>query len=426
MDRTIAPDIYPTDRIQILQPEKLYLDGVPVFLFDGSDQEVLKIEFVFRAGSKYGSRALIASTVNYMLQMGTSKLSANQIAEELDYYGAYLQTNTDKDFAGISLFTQSQHLSKTLPVLMDILTNPIFPQDELNLHLNNGLQKFMVNKQKVSYLCREEFYRNFFKGHTYGRVANMEDFQKLKAKDLIDFHKSHYNKTDMAVFVSGKVPGDFEQSFQEITQGFNFEDGNSREKHSNFEADLKGQQAFVEKQEALQSAIRIGKFMPDRHHSDYPAIKLINTLLGGYFGSRLMMNIREDKGYTYGIGSGVVNLEESSFFFIATEVGADFTTATLSEIQKEIDRLRNELVTEDELSLVKNYLAGSLARNSDGPFAMADRYKMLYYNKLDINYYDHFLEVVNKTDVSKIKSMAAKYFDYPEMLKVVAGNETPF
>src|SRR5690606_5823220 len=145
---------------------------------------------------------------------------------------------------------------------------------------------------------------------------------------------------------------------------------------------------------ALQSAIRLGSRTIGRSHADFPALQLVNILLGGYFGSRLMANIREDKGYTYGIGSGIVSLQHDAYLTIATEVGADATRATLVEIEKEIGRLRSEPVSDEELQVVKSYILGSMLGSLENIFAHGDKFRNVYFSGLDIDYYDYYVETI--------------------------------
>src|SRR5690606_1700450 len=147
----------------------------------------------------------------------------------------------------------------------------------------------------------------------------------------------------------------------------------------------------------------------------------VNTLLGGYFGSRLMTNIREDKGYTYSIGSGRVSLKHAAFFTIASEVGTEVTVATLREIENEISRLRTENVGDDELQLVKNYMMGSMLGSLENVFSHADKFKNAYFSGLDLGYYAYYADVVRNIDAEEVGRLANKYLDYERLTKVVVG-----
>jgi zinc protease len=178
---------------------------------------------------------------------------------------------------------------------------------------------------------------------------------------------------------------------------------------------------YIEKPDALQSAIRMGTPLFNRTHPDFPAIQVLNTVLGGYFGSRLMTNIREDKGYTYGIGSGIASLKQTGSIFIATEVGADVCRAAITEIEKEVNLLKTDLIPEGELSLVRNYMLGSLLGSLENVMSHADKFKNIYFAGLGYDYYDYYTDTIKTISADKLKELANQYFDFDNFYKVIAG-----
>ncbi|MEO6630120.1 MAG: pitrilysin family protein, partial [Mucilaginibacter sp.] len=178
---------------------------------------------------------------------------------------------------------------------------------------------------------------------------------------------------------------------------------------------------FTEKPDALQSAIRMGLPVINRTHPDFPGLQVLNTVLGGYFGSRLMANIREDKGYTYGIGSGMSSLKYAGAMFIATEVGAGVCKAAIAEIEKEINLLKSELMPDEELSLVRNYMLGSLLGSLENVFSHADKFKNLYFAGLDYDYYDRYVNAVKTITAERLKDLANVYLDFDGFYKVIVG-----
>ena len=171
----------------------------------------------------------------------------------------------------------------------------------------------------------------------------------------------------------------------------------------------------------LFSLLFMGMPLINRTHPDFPSVQVLNTVLGGYFGSRLMANIREDKGYTYGIGSGMSSLKHAGTLFIATEVGAEVCKATLTEIEKEINILKTELIPEKELALVKNYLLGSLLGSLENVFSHADKFKTLYFAGLGYEYYDRYTEVIKTINAYELLKLANQYLDFDKFYKVIVG-----
>jgi len=171
----------------------------------------------------------------------------------------------------------------------------------------------------------------------------------------------------------------------------------------------------------LQSAIRIGAPSINKRHEDYQGLKVLNVILGGYFGSRLMKNIREEKGYTYGINSSVVSLNLTGLISISTEVSNKFTRCAIDEIYKEIRRLQSEPVDKEELSVVRNYMLGELVRMFDGPFASAESFRSAWEYGLDNSYYKRFADRIQSIEPDELKALAQKYYNTDDLYEVTAG-----
>lgn len=425
IDRTISPDFKTVDKIEMIRAtEKRLRNNIPVYSINAGTQELIKIEFLFGAGMYQQKMPLQASTVNAMLEEGTSKMNAAQIADAVDYYGAFLEVGVSQDNASVVLYTLNKHLQSTLPVVEDVIKNATFPEDELSTHLINKKQKFHVNNQKVATLARKRFTELIFGSkHPYGINVQESDFEAINRVHLIDFYKSFYGSNNCKIILAGKIN---ENVFSLLDESFGGTDwtGKNDIKTNTIEvvSDKKREQ-LIYKEDALQSAIRIGKVLFNKTHPDFQSLQILNTVFGGYFGSRLMSNIREDKGYTYGIGSGIASLQHSGYFFISTEVGVDVCQKAINEIYFEMDRLRNELIPEDELQLVKNYLLGTFLRSVDGPFAMAERFKGILEYNLSYNYFDSYIATIKGVSASQLRDLANTYFDKESMIELVAGKK---
>jgi zinc protease len=424
IDRTLAPAFQPVTRVHLLQAEKKELrNGLPVYLLDAGTQEVLKIEFLFNAGIRHQEQTLTAMSVNDMLDEGTKTRTAEAIAEELDYYGAFLESEVSHDQASFTLFSLNKHLPKTLPVVRDILREAAFPEKEFGVYISNKKQKYLVDSEKVSVLARRRFNELLFgETHPYGARAKQEDFDKISRNHLTSFFSSRYNAANCTIVVSGKLPADI---LSRLDSFFGDNDWKGSLPLENvFPAPVSESQRIqtITKEGALQSAIRMGRVMFNKCHADYHGMQVLNTALGGYFGSRLMANIREDKGYTYGIGSGVISMFDSGFFVVSTEVGVDVTNAALKEIYFEIEKLQHDLIPEEELELVRNYMTGTFLRGTDGPFALADRVKGLLGYGLDYDYYDRYMNTVQTITPQQLRDLAQKYLKKEDLIDLVVGD----
>lgn len=423
LNRTIAPKINDVEKIEFVKPTSLELkNGLKIFCINAGSQDVIKIEIFFNAGSKYTTHSLLASTVNAMLKEGSNKMNSQQIAEHFDYYGSFLENETTKDHSSITLYTLNKHLAKTLPVFVDIVSKPSFLANEFDIYIKNSKQKFSVNQKKVDYQARNLFPQLLFgKQSPFGAIISEQDYATITLKQVSDFFETHYSLSNATVVVSGKV-SDNELNSLKLA----FENIESKQE---FSTKIDSKINFIPnkvielKEDAIQSAIRIGRPLVSKTHPDYQALQIVNTIFGGYFGSRLMSNIREDKGYTYGIGSGVVSMKDVGYFVVSTEVGVDVCQLALNEIYFELKRLRDELVSEDELSLVKNYMLGTLLRSAEGPFAMADKFNGIYFYGLDYTYYDNYIKIIHSITPQKIKDLCTTYFQEKDLTELVVGKK---
>ncbi|MFL5753467.1 MAG: M16 family metallopeptidase [Bacteroidia bacterium] len=425
MDRTKAPEFRTIEKIEIPHAEKHSLDnGIEVYSINAGSQELTKIEFLFKAGMYYQDRPLMAATTNSLLETGTKKYTADQLSDEIDFFGSFFECSVGQDYSSVVLYSLNKYLENTIGYVEDILKNATFPQNEFDIYISNKKQKFLVNTQKVNVIARRRFGELIFgEKHPYGIDVKLEDYDKLKRDDVVGFYQSTYNSSNCAIIVSGNIPSSL---IKVLNEHFGKQAWGSKEKVSKgyiAPAPSSQQKHFIERADAIQSALRVGRLLFNKKHEDYFTFQVLNTILGGYFGSRLMANIREDKGYTYGIGSGVSSLVNGGYFYISTEVGADVTGSALEEIYKEIKILRDVAVPEEELETVRNYILGQFLRSVDGPFSLADKFKGIWEFGLDYDYYQRYFDVVKHVTPAQLQEAANKYLQEKDLLELVVGKK---
>lgn len=421
LNRTIAPAFKQVTAINFIAPEKKQLaNGIDVYTFNAGQKELVRVEFIFSNVNWDQNKPLQAVTVNNLINNGTKTLSAKEIADQVDYYGAFLQTDYGADQIAITLYSLSKHLPSVLPIVKAILNESIFPQQELDIFIQNQKQKLQVNLQKNDFLARKTFAHSIFGDTAYGSDILATDYDALKREDLLSYFQAAFKPSNCIIIAAGKFE---DREFDLLNQFFGTDWANNKPSTINqFTYLPKGEiKLAINMPDSVQSAIRMGKLSINRTHADFPAFQVLNTLLGGYFGSRLMANIREDKGYTYGIGSGVASLKDAGYFFIATEVGADVCKDALSEIYKEIDLLRTEKVSDEELDLVRNYMLGSLLGSLENIFSHADKFKNLYFSGLDYDYYTNYIETVKSISSAELQQIAQQYLNPADFTEVVVG-----
>ncbi len=424
-DRLVPPPIKDAVEFDLqLKPcEKFTLDnGVPVYAIDAGAQEVLQVEMVFYAGNWFEQQKCVASATNYLLKNGTGKKTAFQLNEEFEYYGAYCNRSCYNETAVVSLSTLGKHLPVLLPVIKEMISDPAFSDEELNIYKQNTKQRLSVSLKKSDFVAARLSDAHLYgENHPYGSYTNPGDIDALNSNMLKDFFKQYYLNGQCVIFVSGKLPKDIQE---QLNRNF----GNLSLKAFDQKLLQIDQTPATEKKyriqndpNGVQGAIRIARPFPNRHHPDFMKVMVLNTLFGGFFGSRLMSNIREDKGYTYGIHSYVQNHLQQSAWVISTDAGKDVCEATIKEVYKEMKLLREDLVDEEELMLVRNYLIGTILGDLDGPFQIMGRWKNLVLNNLTDDYFYRSIETIKTISTEELRALAKKYLipeDFYELVVI--------
>ncbi|MEM9982977.1 MAG: pitrilysin family protein, partial [Bacteroidota bacterium] len=408
IDRTRPPAYHPIEQIHILEAESLTLaNQIPLKVIRAGEQEVVSIEWIFQAGSRYDLNPGQSFATVKMLGQGATQLTALQINEQIDAYGAFIDFYTGFDRVGIKLYTLNKYLREVLMLVKTLILEASFPEEELDLLKKRTIQQIQVNNEKNAYVAARRYRELVFGAHPYGKNLVEADLASLERNDITPFFKRYIHFGNCDIIIAGKVEENTIKMLEEIF-------GAELAKHIQTEEspkDIRTQfkKELIERSESLQSSIRIGKVMPPKHHPDYFKILVTNELLGGYFGSRLMQNISEEKGYTSGIRAQVTYLAEQGFFAIGTDVNKEYTQNTIDEIYKEIARLQTEAVGKEELERVQNYMAGSFAGEFTTPFAQADMFKAIHYYNLSYKFYHQYIAQVRKVTAEDIMNTAQKY-----------------
>lgn len=428
LNRAQQPPIKITDNIDIPRPEFINLNnGARLIVINEGDVDVCRVDIIFDAGSRYQNKKLEATATASLLAEGTAKYNSHQIAEYFDFWGSFIGTRADKDFAKVTAFSLTKHLNQTLERLEHIVKEPTYPTNEVDVWTSRGKQNLTVELDKTSTLGRMELFKCIYgENHPYGMFAMPADYEKISSDNLLSFHANNLGSAGSTIILSGKVSDNqisaVVKHFGETSWGKGRVDTLQVEESSPTLGKV-----FVSKPNAVQSAIRIGREVCQRTHPDSTDLSILNTILGGYFGSRLMKNIREDKGYTYGIGSYMVSLRDSTMLAITAEVGAKYTKDALTEIWKEVNKLKTEPVPVTELSKLQSHLMGEVLRSFNGPFATADSIiGLINYNNLDYSLHDRLIKSIKHITQERIMQLANEWFDKDQMVECVVGPENPF
>jgi len=423
MNRKTAPHIKDAIEFNLqLKPYQKYtlVNGVPVYAIDAGAQEVIQIELLFYAGNWFEQQKSVAAATNYLLKNGTSTKSAFEINEVFEYYGAYCNRSCFNETAVVSLSSLSKQLPVILPVVRDMITDAVFSEAELDIYKQNSKQRIKVNLQKCDFVATRLIDTYVFgEQHPYGKYTTPEDLDALNSQQLKDFFNQYYLNGQCVIFVSGKLPADIEQQLNSAFGDLSLKPFNNQLSTIVQSPAAQKKHRIQNDAEGVQGAIRIARPFLNRHHPDFMKVSVLNTVFGGFFGSRLMSNIREDKGYTYGIHSYVQNHIHNSAWMISTEAGKDVCEATIEEIYKEMKLLREDLVDEEELLLVRNYLIGTILGDLDGPFQIMGRWKNLILNNLDGDYFYRSIETIKTISAEDLRDLAKKYLNPEDFYELV-------
>ena len=407
--------------IDVQQATKpLAQNGTPIYVINCPEYEVVRLSFVFHAGSVTQRAPFVASATTNMLAEGTEKYSAQQIAERLDYYGSYFDINIDRDYSYITFCSLSKFFPQTAEVINQVILHPTFPSQEVEIYRTKRKQQLAIERRKVETIARENFAKAMFgEKHPYGISYTEERYDTLTSEQIKEHYARRYTAQNCIVVCSGNITDEV----LEIINGITSEIAHGSECGvEDFPAFDTTSERAIQHDGAVQSSIRMGRLLFPRTHPDFIPMQVLSTVLGGYFGSRLMQNLRERNGFTYGVFSAMVNFQQAGYLAIATQVGKEVTERALEEIAAEIELLRTQLIPHEELELVKNIMAGEMMRILDGPFGIADVTTENILCGFDNSHIQQNLERIRQTTPEELLTLAQRYLRTEDIVTVVAGD----
>jgi len=418
MNRQQQPDVNTIEHIDFVKPHIFDITpSVPLVWMKDVPNDTVRLDLFFDAGIIRGGDSL-PSIVHALLFSGTAEQSSVEIHESIDALGGFLDTDLSFETACVSIYCLREHIETISSLVAAAINGLSFRENEVEDSLRSMSQKFNENKQKVKNVAQQQFRGALFASdEAYATLAKDQDFQSANVPAMKRFFRDHYLNGLTRMSLVGNLEQDTVDALIDLFG--KWAKDNAPVYGSDFSSQDRRLHFPVEG--TVQTAIRMGKILFPKSHPDYMEFQILNTILGDYFGSRLMSNIREDKGYTYGIGSAMMELHNSGYFVIVTEVGTDVAELTLNEIKAEIVRLQTALVPSEELELVRNYVLGQLLKSADGPYAMLDMYNSVDIYGLDLSFYDEAIRKVKTITAERIRELAATYLKWEDFLIVTAG-----
>ena len=421
LNRKITPTIQEIKDYQLPRANVYTLDnGVKVYEVNAGEEEIIKLEIIFHAGRWYEDKKVTARATSSLLREGSKSRTAAAVAEHIDFYGGSIRFPSNLDTSHIQVYCMTKYLENILPVISEILEQPLLPEKEFTQYLERTEQRLKVDLEKSDTVAYRQLTEMIFgETHPYGYNSSPKYFKELEREDLVKHYEKNYVSDNCLIFISGKAKKNTISLLNKYL-GSSIKKGQSVKKEFIINPAKDFKWSF-QKEDSLQSAIRIGKQLFDRHDPAYFKFFFLNTILGGYFGSRLMQNLREEKGYTYNIYSTIDAMRWDGYFMIGAEVHHEKREAALKEIYSEFKRLREEKVDKEELEMVRNYLLGTLLTAVDGAFNIADVTKTIILNKLPQSYYQDLIQTIKSVTADDLQQLAQNHLQQESFYEVIVG-----
>ena len=419
VNRNVAPHFVKPEFFPLTEANSTILaGGVNLHIVNSGDTELLRLEIIFKAGKWYQQKKGQAVLTSKMLLEGTKSFNSENISQIFETNGAFFEISCGMDFVNFTVYCINRNLTKLLPVIFEIINEPTFPEKEFLLAKDIQIQNLKVNLKKNNFLTSRIFKRNLFGGiHPYGTAIEINDIEALTKTDLQDYYKQ-FIQNDFEVVVAGKLNSEDEGNLISFFQQFRTNE--VLFKRDNTSVTLSNPQ-YLEIDDSLQTSIKIGSKVFHKSDPRYFHLLIFNEILGGYFGSRLMQKIREEKGYSYGIHSAINQNIHDAYFFISTEVIKKHKNDAIKSIYGEIENLIYNRVSQEEFNTVVNYFKGSFLSSINSPFALADKFKNLYFNNLTYNYYQSLFEELDAMSPDSLHAFANDYFSNLKFTEVSVG-----
>jgi predicted Zn-dependent peptidase len=384
-------------------------------------QNLVQLEVLYKGGRITEHKKGVSRATSRLLKEGTKNYTSSQLAEGVDFYGANLTSGASLDYTYVKIFSLNKYFYKILPMLIEVIEQPLFPEEELQKYKAVSIQKLQVERAKSELVAYKTITEELYgKDHTYGYNSTEETYDNLRREDLLQYYSANFGSENRIIILSGKITEDIRN---QVKASFGKEYIKSTP--INYKEPSSNPQRFsktIAADDDLQCAIKIGCRLFKRNHPDFADMFILNTILGGYFGSRLMTALREDKGYTYNIYSSMDMMIYDGYFNVSTEVGNEYLDKILEGIYHEMELLATHKVGSDELSMVRNYLSGNFLNMIDGPFKVAGMSKVIAMNGLDFDFYRNLMHRIHTVTADDLLKLAKKYFVKENMIEIIVGN----
>lgn len=418
------PTIAPIPEISFPLFHEYHLDGgLQVYELRGGMAGVCKMDVIFYSGRPFELKKTLSRAATSLIKEGTTLHSSADLAEFFDYHGSTLSVFSTMDHGGLTLLCLSRYFEKMLPEFIDVLHDAVFPEEEVTKFKQNAKEKLKEDLSRNDAIAYRKITEEIFGvDHPYGYNSSIESIVSLSREDMLDHYRKTYVQENGYIVLSGDIP---ENSREILNKYFSKVEVGQKAvlTHSMDVAPKGGYNIYAEGANDHQNSIRIGMRTVKRGHPDFPGLALLDNLFGGYFGSRLMRNIREDLGLTYNIYSNIELMYFDAYWMISTETSNENAGKTVDQIKKEMKSLRTTLVTDKELDMARNYLLGNLLTSLDSTFSIASMHRNLLCEGSDPHFLNQIIEEIKGVTPKDLLELSNKYLNWDDFITVVVGTK---
>lgn len=424
-DRTVAPEVFPIGRLTMPGLRTRRLDnGVTLHILDRGEDPVNRISVYLPGGTVEAPAAGLAELAATAILEGTATASGEEIADTLDFNGSWAKGNASAHHHSLVVYSLNSRIDRVLPLIIDLVSAPAFPDHAVAVAREKSARDAELAARRVSHVARRALMELVCgPGSKVGRTPDAADYRAITPEMLRRWHDDTFSTRGMHVFLAGCITPEIERSVERSFGAIPACDGRVGRTDAAISPSEDKHEIIVERPESLQTAVCCAIPSIGRRHPDYEALRMAVIALGGYFGSRLMLNIREDKGFTYGIGAALEGYRDYSMITVSTECDNGYTPDVLREIRAEIERMKDPAsYTEAEMERLKSFVATNLAAQLDSPFAVADYHVTALVNDCPPDYFDRQQTALASATPATLAATARKYFLTPSLFTTLAGN----
>jgi predicted Zn-dependent peptidase len=426
LNRAISPEITDFQSLSLpLFEEATLPNGIKLLALDAGDEAVTRTALLWRAGMNDVASPAALKLMTQMLAEGCGNRSGKEVSDLLESNGAWFKGAVTQHSLFLTLHCLNNTAGKVFPLLGEIISQPTFPADALESLKQKAAAEKEVTMRKPSYqacaIARQALYGE---SHPMAAIISPTDILAARREELVEYHRGIMLANLPTLFISGKITPEIKALICNTIGKLSF--NLSAEKR--IERDIQTPAPFTESKtvvknmpDSLQSGVRLQIPTLHRDHPDFDALRFVTVALGGYFGSRLMSNIREDKGYTYGINANLVSTLEGGSFVISCECDNRYVDAVIHEINNEIERIASEEMTEEELLTVRNVLVSALAGVLDSPFTISSYRELIEsFGITPAAYVSQFHTAMTMTP-ARVLAIARRYLLHRPAVTAIAG-----